>query len=350
MAGLQLAPDDAGCLLPFAHCLLEAEGLPPGLGPVEDALQLRPARVPALHPGLGVGPPQQGVRRRQQQLQGRRGEGQGRPLDYRLLVSQGYKGSVVNALSQFPSPLACRSEAVGERIDLHGRHVAQGVQPEPAQFRSECCGKGQQVHRLGRQEAGRVRGDLGSSQGLAGAGGDVGRKLGVSHADAGRQVLGNGVQQSRYQAGLAAVQCFQPVQSHICDTKFRPLHPVADSLQGREHPVELPPVGGLVRFQYDPVGLAGQRFLNGHTRCHPGSGGKVVDDQGPALGPAGYQDGLVLQVWPLSHLHLGPQVGAQDAGDFHAASLAGVSDGSGNGNRPRPVSTMLRAVPGLRVR
>ena len=40
----------------------------------------------------------------------------------------------------------------------------------------------------------------------------------------------------------------------------------------------------------------------------------------------------------------------QYAGDFHAASLAGVSGGSGNGNRPRAVSTMLRAVLDFRVR
>ena len=120
MVVFQLTPEDAGSPLPIAHGLLEAEALPPGLGPVKDALKLSPARVPTLHPGLGVGLPQQGVNGRQQQLQGRRGEGQGRPFDDGLLVSQGDQGSVVNALGQFPRSTARCSEAVGERIDLHG--------------------------------------------------------------------------------------------------------------------------------------------------------------------------------------------------------------------------------------
>ena len=62
---------------------------PRGMGPVQDALQDHPAGVAPLHPGPGVGPAQQGVHRRQQQFQRRRGEGQGDVFSDGLLQLQG---------------------------------------------------------------------------------------------------------------------------------------------------------------------------------------------------------------------------------------------------------------------
>ena len=254
-------------------------------------------------------------------------------------------------MGQFPGPTSLRPETVGQSDDIHGRHVAQSVQTELAQFIPDFVRNGQQVHRLGRQETGRIWRRFCRPQGLAGTGGDVSGKLSVSHAGPGRQVLGHCVQQGRYQAGLAAVQGFQSVQAHVGRAKLRPLYPVADSLQGQEHPVENPPVGGLVRFQHYPVILAGQSLLQGHSVDYARGGGEMVDDQGPALRAVNYESGLVLQVGLPSHLHLGPKVGNQDAGDFHAASSRIEEPGTGgNQGLPCPVGTMLRADPGFRVR
>ena len=102
--------------------------------------------------------------------------------------------------------------------------------------------------------------------------------------------------------------------------------------------MEHPAVAGFFRLQHGPVSLAGHGLLQGHSGSYPGSGGEVVDDQGPAPGPVNDEDGPVLQVGLPSHLHLGPQVGDQHAGDFHAASFAGVSGGTCGQDRPRSVS------------
>ena len=237
-----------------------------------------------------------------------------------LLVFQGNQGSVVNAPGEFPRPLTLRAEAVDERFLLHGRHVAQGVQAKATHLLPGCRGKGQQVNGVRREEMSHLRGNPDRPHGLAGSGRHVSRKLGLSHADAGRQVPGHRVQQGRHQPGLAAVHGLQTVQPHVGRTQFRRFHPVADPLQGEEHPVELPPVGRFIGFQNGPVGLAGQGLLQGHSGGHVGRGREMVDDQGPAPGAVNDDDGTVLQVGLPPHLYPGPQMGGQDAGDLHVAS------------------------------
>ena len=232
----------------------------------------------------------------------------------------GDKGAVVQAHGELPRPGARTSEAVAEGLPLHGRHVSQGAQAKAAHLRRDRGGDREQVHRAGRQETGRVRRDPGCSQGRAGPGGNEGGKLGVSHAGPGLQVPGHGVQQGGHQRVLAAVQGFQPVQAHVGCAQSGALDPVADSLQGEEHPVEYSPVSGLIGFQYRAVGVPGQGLFQGHARRRPVGGGKVVDDQGPALGAVHHQGGAVLQVGLPLHLQLGPQVGDQHAGHPHDCS------------------------------
>ena len=61
-----------------------------------------------------------------------------------------------------------------------------------------------------------------------------------------------------HQRVLTAVHGLQPVEAHVGRARSGPLHPVADSLQGEEHLVEHPAVGGLVRFQNGAVDVPGQ--------------------------------------------------------------------------------------------
>ena len=63
----------------------------------------------------------------------------------------------------------------------------------------------------------------------------VGARVRLVHTPASVGLALTGLEGS-CQAGFAAVQRFQPVQPHIGRAKPRSFHPVADSLQGYEHP------------------------------------------------------------------------------------------------------------------
>ena len=108
-----------------------------------------------------------------------------------------------------------------------------------------------------------------------------GGKLGMSHADPRAQVLRHGVQQSAHEAGLAAVELLQAVQADVGRARLRPLHPVADPLQGGEDLLVHPLVGGLVGLQDDGAGVARQGLLQGHAHRNPRRCGEGVDDHGP---------------------------------------------------------------------
>ena len=60
--------------------------------------------------------------------------------------------------------------------------------------------------------------------------------------------------------------------------------------------MERPAVGCIVGFQDRAVGVPGQGLFQGHTRRHPGGGGKVVDHQGPTPGVVHHQGGQIPQV------------------------------------------------------
>ena len=272
-----------------------------------------------------------------------------------LLLPDGKDRAGVHAVGEFPRPPARRAEPAGQGLRLHGGHVPQGVESEAAQVRPDPGGNGQEVHRVGRQEGGGVGRDPDRPQGAGGAGRHEGGELGVGHSGPGLQVLGRRVQQGVDRPGLAAVQVFQPVQAGVGRAQLVPLHPVADSLQGGEHPVEDPAVGGLVGFQERAAGLAGPGLLQGHARGYAGGGREAVSDQGPSPGTVDDQCGPVLQVGVPVQLHPGPQVGDQHAGDPQEAPATGESwataiGPAGNADRPRGVRTVLRAEPGTRVR
>ena len=129
-----------------------------------------------------------------------------------MMDSSCFMGTKGESSSPRESSQARRSEAVGQRLHFYRLHVPQGVQAEAAHLPLNSGGDGKQVHRLGGEETGHVRRDPGGPQGTAAPGRGVGGKLGVTHADAGHQVLGNGVQQGVRQPGLAPVQGFQPVR------------------------------------------------------------------------------------------------------------------------------------------
>ena len=180
---------------------------------------------------------------------------------------------------------------------------------------------------MGRQEGRRVVGDPGRAVGRAGAGCHEGGKLGVSHADPRAQVLRHGVQQGAHEPGLAAVELLQAVQADVGRARLRPLHAVADPLQGGEDLLVHPLVGGLVGLQDDGVGVAGQGLLQGHAHRNPRRGGESVDDHGPPPGAVDDDGGGGLQVGLSSQLDLGPEVGDEHAGDLHGGSLTAWSGG-----------------------
>ena len=347
---LQLAPQDAGSPGPIAHAPLEMEVLLPGNGPLEDALQRRPAGVPAPHPGLGVGPPEQGVHRGQQQFQGAGAEGQGGMLHDGFLLLQGQQRTVVQALRQVPGQPAFLAEPVDEHFLPQGGHVPQGAEAEAAQFRPHRHRDGQQVNRVEGQKTGHIPGDLLRAQGPTESRRHQSGKLALAHPDPGFQVRGRRVEQGIDQPGLAAVHGFQPVQPHVGRAQLRRLHPVADSLQGAEQLPEHPPVGGRVGLQDDAAGLPGPGLLQRHPGGHSGGGRKVVHHQGPGLAAVHNQDRLARQVGLPAQFHLGPQVRDQHTGDPQDSSPTGKSAGSGASARPRSVRTRPRAMPGRRVR
>ena len=80
--------------------------------------------------------------------------------------------------------------------------------------------------------------------------------------------------------------------------------------------MEHPAVAGLVGVNNNRGGLAGHGLFQGHVGGDTFGGRETVCDQGLALGAVNDDDGLVPQVGMLPHLHPGPQVGDQDAGDF----------------------------------
>ena len=112
VVGLQLAPDNAGRPLPIAHGLLEVDRLLPGGCAKEGAAEGGLARVPAPDAGPGVGPLEEGVYRRQQELHRGGGEGKRGTFDDGLLVLQGNQGAVVDAAREVPRFGSRRPELV----------------------------------------------------------------------------------------------------------------------------------------------------------------------------------------------------------------------------------------------
>ena len=240
---------------------------------------------------------------------------------------QGDQGAVVDAAAELPRPPARPPELIGQQVRPHGGRVPHGAQPKAPHGRRDRRGEGEEVDGVGRQERSRVVGDPGRAVGRAGPCRHEGGKLGVPHADPRAQVLRHGVQESADEAGLAAVELLQAVQADVGRARLRPLHPVADPLQGGEDLLVHPLVGGLVGLQDGGVGVAGQGLLQGHPRGHSRGGGEGVDDHGPPPGAVDDDGGGSLQLGLSSQLDLGPEVGDEHAGDLHGGSLAAWSGG-----------------------
>ena len=172
-----------------------------------------------------------------------------------------------------------------------------------------------EVDGAGREEGGRLGGNGGGLHPPARAGGNEGGELRLGHAHPGRQVAGDGLAQGAYERALAAVQGLQTVEADVGRAQFRPLHPIADSLQGAEHLLEHAPAGGLVRLQHGRVRAPRERLFQGHAGDHRGGGREGVDDKGLPRGAVDDHGRALPQVGLASQLDLGPEMGDEHAGD-----------------------------------
>ena len=221
--------------------LLEVEVLFPGIGPLENTLQGRPVRVTAPHPGPGVGPHQQ-CASTAASSNSIEADGKGRVVCSMMDSSccMGIRGAVVPAQGEMPGPLA-RWSRTGRPVPPHSWRPrlpgCAGPKRRSLISHSE-AGMGSRPSGWGARKPAASWRYSGRPQGTAAPSSYEGRKLALPDAGAWRQLLGHRVQQGRYQPGLPAVQLFQPIQADVGRAQLRPFHPVADSLQGREHPVE----------------------------------------------------------------------------------------------------------------
>ena len=100
----------------------------------------------------------------------------------------------IGAGAELPGPPALRPETVRDHALAHGGAVAHGVQREAAQLHLHGQRHGEKVHGMrGKETAYVVRHSAGSVR-IRSQGDDERRELRVSHADAGRQVRGHGIQ------------------------------------------------------------------------------------------------------------------------------------------------------------
>ena len=309
---------DARSGLP-ALCLKWTTPLPRGRA-VEGAPQVDPAGVPAPHLRSAVGPLQQDIHRRQQELQGVGGERQGDALHDGLLVLHGHQGAVVNAMAQVPRRPARETELVHHLFQRHRGNVPHDVEPEAVHGSLHRGVDGEEVDGVGREEGRGVGGNPGRSKRRTVHGRYEGWELGVGHSNPWRQVLGRGVEQGVHQPGLAAVHVLQTVQSNVGYTQVGPLDAVADALQGGESLAEYPPVGLSVRFQDHGVCLAGQGLLKGHSRSNAPARGKMVYYDRPWPGTVHDDGGPVSQAGMAPNLYLGPQVGDENTGYLQDSS------------------------------
>ena len=111
------------------------------------------------------------------------------------------------------------------------------------------------------------------------------------------------------------MQGLEAVETHVGRAQLRPLHPVADPLQGGERLLEYAPVGGLVRLQHGRVRAPRESLLQRHARDHPGGGREGVHHQGLPLGAVDDHGGALPQVGLPSQLDLGSEVADEHAGD-----------------------------------
>ena len=197
------------------------------------------------------------------------------------------------------------------------------MQPEAEEAIADIAGEGQEVDGAGREEGVDVGGNRDGLRSPAGAGSDEGGELGVGHADPWRQVPGDGLPQGAHERALAAMQGLEAVETHVGRAQLRPLHPVADPLQGGERLLEYAPVGGLVRLQHGRVRAPRESLLQRHARDHPGGGREGVHHQGLPLGAVDDHGGARPQVGLPSQLDLGSEVADEHAGDPQGRSSGG---------------------------